>query len=238
MSTNFPGLSVRVGALMIVAGSLTATVARAQLPGEDGAEAKRIGDAATVLANVAAPAANPIPRAVLEKAEAILVFPYSPQGARVRGQGPNQIRNAAEEGIRGRGILSVRTDAGSWSAPSFVTLNGGGRHNGDLVLVIPSRKGVDAVVSAIVGKFALDAGGASAVGPLGAAAAPDVTALIYSQPRDWAGKTTFKGVYLTHDARSNESFYGKPVTSREAIARTDGPEPVAAWRAALSKHVR
>ena len=138
-------------------------------------------------------------------------------------------------GIRARGILSVRDDAGTWSPPAFVTLNGGGRHLGDLVFVIPNRKGVDQILGP---QFALDADGAAAVGPLGAAAAPDVTVLIYSQPRDWAAKTTFKGVMLSRDPTSNQNFYGKALNSREAIAQADGPEPVAAWRAALKTHVR
>ena len=215
---------------------MTATVVRAQLPGEEGAEVKRINDAVTALANVTSAAANPIPRAVLEKAEAVAVFPYAEQGARVRGQGPNQLRNDAQMGIRARGILSVRGDDGAWSTPSFVTLNGGGRHNGDLVFVIPNRTSIDQVAGE---QFALDADGASAVGPLGTAAAPDVTVLIYSQPRDWAAKASFKGVTQLRDPRSNETFYGKPLTNRQAIAQPGGgPEPVAAWRAALKKHVR
>lgn len=238
MHSQMPAWIRRVRVLMIAigaAGALTAGVAHAQVPGEPGAEAKRINDAALVLANVTSATGNPIPRAMLQTAEAIVVFPYAEQSTRARGQGPNQVRNAARTGIRARGILSVRGDAGTWSPPAFVTLNGGGRHLADLVFVIPNRKGADQILGP---QFALDAGGAAAVGPLGAAAAPDVTVLIYSQPRDWAAKTTFKGVTLSRDPASNENFYGKALNSREAIAQADGPEPVAAWRAALKTHVR
>jgi len=237
MHSNMPAWFRRVGVLTFAFGAiaaLTSALAHGQVPGEPGSEAKRITDATTALANVTS-AANPIPRAILQTAEAMLVFPYAEQGPRTRGQGPNQVRGNATMGIRARGILSVRDDAGTWSPPAFVTLNGGGRHLGDLVFVIPNRKGVDQLLGP---QFALDADGASAVGPLAATAAPDVTVLIYSQPRDWAAKTTFKGVMLSRDPTSNQNFYGKALNSREAIAQADGPEPVAAWRAALKRHVR
>ena len=224
-------LTIAIGA----AGALISGVTHAQVPGEPGAEAKRINDATLVLANLTSATGNPIPGAMLQAAEAIVVFPYAEQGTRARGQGPNQVRGNATMGIRARGILSVRGDAGTWSPPAFVTLNGGGRHLGDLVFVIPNRKGVDQLLGP---QFALDADGASAVGPLAATVAPDVTVLIYSQPRDWAAKTTFKGVMLSRDPTSNQNFYGKALNSREAIAQADGPEPVAAWRAALKRHVR
>jgi lipid-binding SYLF domain-containing protein len=236
MDWNMPASARRVGAMMLAIASLTATAGRAQVAGEPGAEAKRIKDAATVLAAVAAATANGIPRAVLEKAEAVAVFPYAAQGPRVRGQGPNQIRGDLQIGIRARGILSVRSDAGAWSPPAFVTLNGGGRQNADLVFVIPNRKGIDEIVGGE--RFALGGDGVTAAGPLSAAAAPDVTVLVYSQPRDWAAKTTFKGVTLSRDSASNQNFYGRPLTSRQAVAQADGPEPVAAWVAALKKHVR
>jgi lipid-binding SYLF domain-containing protein len=236
MKCSMPAPARRVAALMIAIVCLSAAAARAQVAGEPGAEAKRINDAAAVLATVAAASANAIPRAVLEKAEAVAVFPYVAQGPRASGQGVNQIRGDLTIGIRARGILSVRNDAGVWSPPTFVTLNGGGRHNGDLVFVIPSRKGADEIIGGE--QFALGGDGVTAAGPLSAAAAPDVTVLVYSQPRDWATKTTFKGVTLSRDSGSNQNFYGKPLNNRQAVAQADGPEPVAAWRAALKKHVR
>ena len=202
MHSHLPAWIRRPGVLMIAigaAGALASGVAHAQAPGEPGAEAKRITEATLVLANVTSATGNSIPRALLQTAEAIVVFPYAEQGARVRGQGPNQVRGAARMGIRARGILSVRGDAGTWSPPAFVTLNGGGRHLADLVFVIPNRKGVDQILGP---QFALDAAGAAAVGPLGAAATPDVMVLIYSQPRDWVAKTTFKGVMLSGDPTS------------------------------------
>ena len=118
MHSDLPASIRRVRVLMIAigaAGALTSGVAHAQVPGEPGAEAKRINDATLVLANVTSATGNPIPRAMLQTAEAIVVFPYAEQGTRARGQGPNQVRNAARTGIRARGILSVRDDAGTWS---------------------------------------------------------------------------------------------------------------------------
>jgi lipid-binding SYLF domain-containing protein len=236
MGWNMPAPGRRVGALVIASALLTAVVARAQVASEAGAETRRINDAAAVLATVAGAGANSIPRAVLDKAEAVAVFPYVAQGPRASGQGRNQIRGDLQIGIRARGIVSVRNEAGVWSPPAFVTLNGGGRHNADLVFLIPHRKGVDAILGG--DQFALGDDGATAAGPLSGAAAPDVTVLVYSQPRDWAAKTTFKGVTLSRDSASNQTFYGKPLTSRQVVAQADGPEPVGAWRAALEKHVR
>ena len=235
--------ALRAGVLTIaigLAGSLAIARVDAQQVGEKGAEAKRVTDATAVLSQVISAKDTVIPRAVLEKAEAIAVFPYVEQSARVRGQGPNTRRVAHEMGIRARGVVSVRNEKGTWSAPAFVTLNGGGRMLGDVVFVIPSRQGTDHILSE---PFALDAEGVAVVGPSGpdgaqAAIAPSTEVLVYSRPREAAAKMEFKGVTVWRDQDSTQNFYGKPLTNEQAIAQEKAPEPVAAWQAALKKHVR
>src|SRR5262245_41574922 len=77
-------------------------------------EIDRIVNAGTVLEEIMAAPDKAIPSNVLEKAEAIAVFPGLLKGG--LGIGAQ----------RGRGILSVRDKkTGSWSNPAFLTITGG-----------------------------------------------------------------------------------------------------------------
>src|SRR5215212_1274659 len=103
MNSNIRPRLRRTAALIIAlgaAGSLSAVVGHAQAAGEKGAEAKRINDATAVLAKFVTAPDNGIPRAILQMAEAIVVFPYGGESPVVSGQGPNQIRGARAMGIR------------------------------------------------------------------------------------------------------------------------------------------
>lgn len=93
-------------------------------------------------------------------------------------------------GQRGKGVVMVREENGSWRAPTFLTLTGGsigwqiGAQASDIVLVFKTQKSVEGLLS---GKFTLGADAAVAAGPVGrrAAAATDenLKAEIYSYSR-------------------------------------------------------
>ena len=98
-------------------------------------EARRITDAATVLEEIMAASDHAVPRAIMEKAEGIAVFPSLIKGGIVVGA------------QRGRGVLSVRDKkTGDWSSPAFLTITGGsigaqfGAQAIDLLLVINNQR--------------------------------------------------------------------------------------------------
>jgi len=107
---------------------VAALPARAQ--DNDSDETRRVQEAATVLTELASTPDRAIPRSVLERAEAIAIFPSVKKAGFVVG------------GQWGRGVISVRNPDGSWSAPAFLRLAGGsfgaqiGAQAVDLVLVV------------------------------------------------------------------------------------------------------
>ncbi len=100
-----------------------------------------------------------MPRAILEKAEGIAVFPSMLKGGFVVG------------GEHGRGILSVRDKtSGAWSSPAFLTITGGsigaqiGGQSVDLILVVNNQRGLEQLVS---NQFKIGANASVAAGPIG-----------------------------------------------------------------------
>ena len=97
-------------------------------------ESDRITAAITVLDEVTGASDAAMPRAILERAEAIAVFPSLVKAGFVVG------------GSRGHGVISVRDPkSGAWSSPAFLTITGGsigfqiGVQEVDLVLVVQNR---------------------------------------------------------------------------------------------------
>lgn len=135
-------------------------------------------------------------------------------------------------GRRGKGVMVVRRDSGSWSNPVFVNLTGGsfgfqvGVQSTDVVLVFTSRQSIEGIVG---GKITLGADAAVAAGPVGrqSSAATDIglTAQVYSYSRAsglFAG-VALDGSALTIDNSSNEDFYGRPGILASEIIRSDAP---------------
>jgi lipid-binding SYLF domain-containing protein len=161
-----------------------------------------------------------IPGWLLERAHAVAVIPAVIKvGLGVGGR-------------RGKGILVVRKDNGSWSNPVFVNLTGGsfgfqvGVQSTDVVLVFTSRHSIEGIVG---GKVTLGADASVAAGPVGrqSSAATDIglKAQVYSYSRAsglFAG-VALDGSALTIDDRSNESFYGRPGVLASEIIRDDAP---------------
>src|SRR5262245_40504002 len=77
-------------------------------------EARRVSEALTVLSEIMGAGDQSVPRSIVEKAEAIAVFPSLIKGGLIVG------------GQRGRGILSAKDPkTGEWSSPAFLTITGG-----------------------------------------------------------------------------------------------------------------
>ena len=135
-------------------------------------------------------------------------------------------------GRRGKGVLVVRKDNGTWSNPIFVNLTGGsfgfqvGVQSADVVLVFTSKQSIEGIVG---GKVTLGADASVAAGPIGrqSSAATDIglTAQVYSYSRAsglFAG-VALDGSAITIDSASNESFYKKPDILASEIIRSDAP---------------
>jgi SH3 domain-containing YSC84-like protein 1 len=241
MSSHFRRAALE-GALILTVGVLglflTDTV-EAQDSRVD-ADAIRISDATTVLAEIAAMPAKGIPRSVLEKAEGIVIFPRAVNIPRRRGQGPNTLRTARMLDIRNRGIFSVRNEKGLWSPPAFLTIAGGtAPEDADLVLVVVNRSGLDNVTRH---EFNVGEVPIVAPGPIGndmkswTDAQRNADILSYSRGRGGLTGISLTGSIVRGDTIAHQRFYGKPLTTAAAIAQTDSRDPLPAWHAALEKH--
>ena len=135
-------------------------------------------------------------------------------------------------GRRGKGVLVIRQDNGSWSQPVFINLTGGsfgfqiGVQSTDVLLVFTSRAGIEGIVG---GKLTLGADASVAAGPVGrqTGAATDIglNAQVYSYSR---AKGLFAGVALdgsalTIDRTSNGAYYNMPGILASEILSNKAP---------------
>ena len=201
-------------------------------------EARRITDASTVLEEIMDAADKSVPRAIMENAEGIAVFPSLIKGGLVVG------------GQRGRGVLSVRDKKnGGWSSPAFLTITGGsigaqfGAQAIDLVLVINNQRGLEQLVK---NQFKIGADAAVTAGPVGrdASASTDLQLraqiLSYSRARGLFAGVTLNGATIRQDRDANERFYGMGYRTGQIVFDGLGgsPEPVANWKATLAKYAQ
>jgi lipid-binding SYLF domain-containing protein len=200
---------------------LAATAVSAQTPAAD--EIERVSDAAAVLAELTTTPDRAIPRAVLERAEAIAVFPSVKKAGFVVG------------GQWGRGVISVRdANADSWSPPAFLRLAGGsfgaqiGAQAVDLVLVVMNRRGVDNLLK---NEIKIGAEMSATAGPVGreASASTDLEMraeiLSYSRSRGLFAGVTINGASVAEDRDANARFYAKPITARDVVDGKAGTVP-------------
>lgn len=199
-------------------------------------EARRVREAATVFSEIMSAEDKAIPRALLGKAEAVAIFPGTVRAGFIVG------------GMRGRGVLSARTESG-WSAPAFLTLTGGsfglqvGGQAADLILVISNRRGLENLVS---NQFKLGADAAVAAGPVGrdAQVATDLQLraqiLSYSRARGLFAGVTVNGSTIRQDRDANERFYGKRLETKQIVfgPSPGTPPPVALWLQTLDRYAR
>ena len=224
-------LIAAVLAIAVLAGIPAATLAQQS---DESDEARRVREASVVFGEIMTAEDDAIPRALLGDAEGIAVFPGTLRVGFIVG------------GMRGRGILSARTESG-WSAPAFLTLTGGsfglqiGGQAVDLVLVIRNRRGLENLVS---NQFKLGADAAVAAGPLGreAEASTDLQLraqiLSYSRSRGLFAGVTLNGSTVRQDQDANERFYGQRLETQQIVFGSGAPtrpEPVALWLETLDR---
>jgi SH3 domain-containing YSC84-like protein 1 len=149
-----------------------------------------------------------IPKELLDKADAIAVFPGVIKAAFIFG------------GRGGQGVISRRTRNG-WSAPAFFNLGGGsfgaqiGATKTDYVLLIMNEEGVNGLLK---DKFEIGGEVGVAAGPIGREAAAstnprlDAGILSYSRSKGAFIGAALKGAVISPDNDLNEAVYGKKAT--------------------------
>jgi SH3 domain-containing YSC84-like protein 1 len=224
---------LRFAVAVVLTGALTST-AFAQSD-----EADRIRTAGDVLGEIMAAPDKAIPTSVLNKAEAIVVFPSTIKGAFIVGA------------QRGKGIISVRDRTrGTWSNPAFLTITGGsfglqiGGQALDIVLVVTNRRGLE---NLLMNQFEIGGEASAAAGPVGrdASVSTDIQLraemLSYSRSRGLFAGVSLKGASLRQDQDSNEKFYGSRFRTRDIVldGKATSPqssEAISAWQQALTKY--
>lgn len=188
-------------------------------------ESDRIDRATVVLEELMAEPDSAIPRAILDGAEAVAVFPSTIKAGFIFG------------GHRGRGIISARNpDDGTWTEPAFLTLTGGsfglqiGGQAIDLVLVVMNRRGLEKLLD---NEFKIGGDASAAIGPLGrdAEASTDLhlraEILSYSRTRGVFAGVTLKGSTIRADRDANERFYGERLDSADVVVASKAGTGVA-----------
>lgn len=193
-------------------------------------------DAADVFNEIMGIKEKGIPRNLLDKAEAIAVFPGVVKAAFILG------------GQGGQGVISRRIKGG-WSAPTFFNLGGGsfgaqiGAQKTDYVLLIMNEAGLNGLLK---DKFEIGGEVSVAAGPVGRTAAAstnvrlDAGILSYSRSKGLFAGIALKGGTISPDNDLNEAIYGAKASEvlQSAKNPSDAPAEVRIFPATLSRYSR
>jgi SH3 domain-containing YSC84-like protein 1 len=233
-------LFLSLGALVIlsVAGSALAQTSRERNTKKAREAANQSAKAARVFDQIMGTRERSIPRDLLDRAEAVAVFPSVLKAGFILG------------GRGGSGVISRRV-AGGWSAPAFFDLGGGsiglqiGASSTDYILLFMNE---NAVGSLLGDKFEIGGEGSAAAGPVGrsASASTDVRMnaqiLSYSRSRGAFAGLELKGVVIKPDNEDNLQVYG--MTARDILTGTNKismaamPEGVRIFPQTLARYSR
>jgi lipid-binding SYLF domain-containing protein len=177
-----------------------------------------------------------IPRDLLDRAEAVAVFPSVIKAGFIVG------------GRGGRGVISRRV-ADGWSAPAFFDLAGGsiglqiGASSTDFILLFMNENAVDSLLK---DQFEIGGEGSAAAGPVGRSASASTDArlnaqiLSYSRSRGAFAGLELKGVVIKPDNEDNHQVYGMSardiLTGSDKISMEKMPEGVRVFPLTLSRY--
>jgi lipid-binding SYLF domain-containing protein len=200
------------------------------------AAAEQSSHAARVFNQIMGTREKSIPQDLLDKAEAVAVFPGVIKGGFIVG------------GRGGSGVISRRV-AGGWSAPAFFDLGGGsvglqiGLAQTDYVLLFMNTGAVDSLLS---DKFEIGGEGSAAAGPVGRSASASTDArlnaqiLSYSRSKGAFAGLELKGVVIKPDNENNNQVYGMTakdiLTGANKISLETMPEGVRVFPETLAKY--
>lgn len=200
------------------------------------AAAEQSAKAARVFNEIMDTREKSIPRDLLDRAEAVAVFPSVWKGGFIVG------------GRGGSGVISRRVKNG-WSAPAFFDLGGGsvglqiGVASTDYILLFMNERAVDSLLS---DKFEIGAEGGAAAGPVGRAASASTDArlnaqiLSYSRSKGAFAGLELKGVVIKPDNENNSQVYGMTardiLTGADKISIEEMPEGVRVFPRTLARY--
>ncbi|HEV7684172.1 MAG TPA: lipid-binding SYLF domain-containing protein [Pyrinomonadaceae bacterium] len=192
-------------------------------------------DASKVFTDIMNVREKAIPKELLDKAEAIAVFPGVIKAAFIFG------------GKGGQGAISRRTPKG-WTAPAFFNLSGGsfgaqiGASKTDYVLLIMNEKGLKGLLE---DKFEIGGEVGVAAGPVGREAAAstnltlDAGILSYSRSKGAFIGAALKGAVISPDNDLNEAVYdmnAKDVLTNGAMTLSQMPAGVRIFPRTLARY--
>ena len=193
-------------------------------------------DAAKVFTEIMNVRERAIPKELLDKAEAIAVFPGVIKAAFIFG------------GKGGQGVISKRTPKG-WSAPAFFNLSGGsfgaqiGATKTDYVLLIMNQDGLNGLLK---DKFEIGGEVGVAAGPVGREAAAstnprlDAGILSYSRSKGAFIGAALKGAVISPDNDLNEAVYedkkAKEVLTNNSMTLSQMPAGVRIFPRTLARY--
>ena len=193
-------------------------------------------DAAKVFTEIMNVREKAIPKELLDKAEAIAVFPGVIKAAFIFG------------GKGGQGVISKRTPKG-WSAPAFFNLSGGsfgaqiGATKTDYVLLIMNQDGLNGLLK---DKFEIGGEVGVAAGPVGREASAstnprlDAGILSYSRSKGAFIGAALKGAVISPDNDLNEAVYegknAKDVLTNNSMTLSQMPAGVRIFPRTLARY--
>lgn len=196
---------------------------------------RHASDAAKVFTEIMNVREKAIPQELLDKAEAIAVFPGVVKAAFIFG------------GRGGQGVISRRNRTG-WSAPAFFNLSGGsfgaqiGAQKNDYVFLIMNENGVKGLLE---DKFEMGGEAGLVAGPVGREVAAstnmtlDAGILSYSRSKGAFIGAALKGVAITPDNDLNEAVYHMKATevlSSRRMSLTQMPAGVRIFPRTLARY--
>lgn len=218
------------GTVVFAQGSRERSTKKAQ------AAAQQSSQAAKVFNEIMGTRDRAIPQDLLDKAEAVAVFPGVIKGGFIVGA------------RGGSGVISRRI-AGGWSAPAFFDLGGGsiglqvGLAQTDYVLLFMNES---AVGSLLTDKFEIGGEGSAAAGPVGRSASASTDArlnaqiLSYSRSKGAFAGLELKGVVIKPDNEDNNQVYGMTakdiLTGANKISMEAMPEGVRVFPQTLGRY--
>lgn len=175
---------------------------------------KRLTRATDVFQEIMKTPDKGIPGDLLDKSECVAIVP----GLKKAGLGLG--------GKYGKGLIMCRKPNRNWTAPSFITIEGGsigfqiGFTQIDVVMLFMNKKGVDKLIG---DKFTIGADASAAAGPVGRQTAAqtnirlDAEILTYSRAKGLFAGISLDGATLRSDKDDNREFYGKDLDVRSIL---------------------
>lgn len=213
---------------------LISPTALSQSKKERADELKRLERATEVFNEIMRTPDKGIPNDLLDRAECVAIVPGMKKGGLGIG------------GRYGKGVVMCRRPEKKWSAPSFLTVEGGsfglqiGFQQIDVVMLVMNRKGMERLVG---DKFTVGADASAAAGPVGRSTSAetnvrlDAEILTYSRAKGLFAGVTLNGAVVKQDKDDNRDFYGKEMDARAILFEGSVPMPEEAHplAAALSR---